>query len=208
MSFLETSHVADGPFGSSDPLADIVEYFQTNGYEVVQSTRGPRPAIMTWKAEEDEADDEASRLPETPAQDTHDEPGNEADDEAGDEADDGQEIIVRTQLRRGNKGASIWSSNMAELLSDVDIKLIGNSIRFAYTVETTLQRFNDDDNAFWAHEAKQAIRVATGGKAIDWRDNEAVRVSRQQKDIIMIGVQLAFIAAILVAVAYFAFDRM
>ncbi len=269
MSFLETSHVAEGPFGSSDPLADLIEFFQTNGYEVVDSTSGPRPSIMTWNdqtegdgpqheseestdtadsgqakdvsdaaAEEGPADDAAEAAADDAAEPADDAPeapetvddGNDAEDgdqvetpetDSGDldgsadaetsdgidESSENEEILLRVQLRRGKQGASIWSSNMAELLSDVDLKVIGNSIRVAYKIETTFQHFNDDDNAFWAQEAKQALRMAKGGKATDWRDNEEIRVSRQQKDIIMIGVQLAILAAILVAVAYFAFNR-
>jgi hypothetical protein len=264
LSFLETSHVAEGPFGSSDPLAGLIEYFRTNGYEVVDSTTGPRPAILTWKAEleGDEPEHGASATadataiqpkevsddnlpteeaaagaaaaaapepaeptdapealetkPETPNAsndaETADSDPEDGDDSAAnpndvDESATDDEIVLRAQLRRGKQGASIWSSNMADLLSEVDVKVIGNSIRIAYKIETTFQHFNDDDNAFWAHEAKQAIRMATGGKAIDWRDNEEIRVSRQQKDIIMIGFQLAVLAAILVAIAYFAFNR-
>ncbi len=251
MSFLETSHVAEGPFGSSDPLADLVEYFRTNGYEVVDSTSGPRPSIMTWKtetegdrgtaeptksdepsentpivAQEDAAQDpaqedaaQAGPAQEDPAQEDADDDNAvetpvlapENDDESvaetSDDSSKNEEILLRAQLRRGKQGASIWSSNMAELLADVDLKVIGNSVRIAYKIETTFQHFNDDDNAFWAHEAKQALRMASGGKAVDWRDNEEIRVSRQQKDIIMIGLQLAVLAAIMVAITYFAFNR-
>jgi len=236
LSFLETSHVAEGPFGSSDPLADLVEYFRTNGYEVVDSTSGPRPSIMTWKtetegdrgtAEPTKSDEPSENTPIVAQEDAAQDPAQEdADDdnavetpvlapenddesvaETSDDSSKNEEILLRAQLRRGKQGASIWSSNMAELLADVDLKVIGNSVRIAYKIETTFQHFNDDDNAFWAHEAKQALRMASGGKAVDWRDNEEIRVSRQQKDIIMIGLQLAVLAAIMVAITYFAFNR-
>lgn len=211
MSFLETSHVANGPFGSPDPLADLQHYFELNGYTVVEKTLGPRPEALTWKRVPSESDDKAdvTITPDDPREVSDQDPAETNSEEptpGPPPPEVSDEIIVALTMRRGEKGNSLWTSNMAELLCDLSIKLIGDSVRIAYKIETTLQHFNDDDNAFWAHEAKQATRVVLGqGKAIDWRENEEIRVGRQQKDILMVGVQLAVLAAILVAIGYFAF---
>lgn len=194
MSFLETSHVEEGPFGGPDPLQLLVEYFRVNGYEPVEETAGQRPSTLTW------TDRTTDTAPE-------DQAATESDQGAPQAAVDvPEEILLKVRMRRGQKGASYWTSNMAELLSDIEFKLIGNTVRLAYKVETTLQHLTDDDQRFWAHEAKQAMRVVKGeAKPVDWRENESIRVERQQKDILMVGVQLAFVAAVLVAIGYFAF---
>lgn len=196
MSRHHTSHRIDGPFIESDPIAELIRFYRANGYSVEQEKEGARPAGLEMRASSDE---EAPEDEESEVEDAED--AEDADDL--EDAD----VIVSATLVRGKEGASIWTSNMAELHAILQLELIGNTIKVDYDIETTMQHFTDDDRAFWSKEARKAESFVTGkvDAIIDWRENESIRIERQQKDIVVFGLQMMIVAAILMAILYFAF---
>ncbi len=166
--------------------------------------------------EDEDSDDEAEISSDADFDERGEEDSNDLErDEDPDDLDydegfvdeEASEIVVSATLIRGKEGASIWTSNMSELHAILDVSLEAGAVHVNYDIETTLQHFTDDDRAFWKKEASKAESFVTGkvDAIIDWRENESIRIERQQRDIVMFGLQMMVVAAILAAILYFAF---
>jgi hypothetical protein len=105
-------------------------------------------------------------------------------------------------MTRGKKGASIWSSDMTELLAQLTLEEVDAGISISYEVETTMQHFTDDDRAFWTREATHAQKFLTGkvDQPIDWRGNESARAEQLQRDILFLGLKLMMLTMFIVFV--------
>ena len=102
-------------------------------------------------------------------------------------------------LKRGKAGAGWWSSNMTDLLTELNIERNGETLDVTYHVDTTGQLMSDEDRAFWPSEVRAAERYLHGkGELVDLRDGEAKRVKKLEREHLRIGMWGAAIVFVFV----------
>lgn len=186
MAELRETHTIIGPFLDEDPLDTALLFLRTNGYRLLESEQGPRPAGLEVQPRspapstegeasetsdgDEPADDEdeghvdavEASADETAggATDGEDDgveslPEDEdADDHATIDAEPSADVTLRLHLERGSKSSGWFSSNLAELFTDLDVRLEGNVVRVAYRVTTTGQHLWNEEKEFWKREAR------------------------------------------------------
>lgn len=102
------------------------------------------------------------------------------DDNVDTELDEGRRSV---QLRRGKRGASWWTSNMARLFTRVEATRVEHAIRITYEIDVTGQLLNENERSFWRREARQAGYYAQGARSEpqDLREHEARRARNQRR---------------------------
>ena len=179
MSTYVTEQTIEGPFPSSTPLEDLVDFYRANGYRVLYETN-PSPNPLTHDqpdAQEDQAHNEV----------------DSADPEA-------EQPFEATKLSRGHDTAGWWSSNMTRLPTRIDVRPSEQAIEIRYEVDTTGQRLTEEDRDFWSQELRAAAQYLRNPsrQPRDLRHEEAKRAEQIRRRMLSYGIWGAIIAFFLV----------
>ena len=136
-------------------------------------------------SEAGEDDDDAAR--DETSEGVKDEVG-EGDAPTVQEADGGDDVepgdvLTKFTATRGEKWSGLTSSNMSDLLTNLEVNLVGNSVVLSYEVITTGQFLDDSERGYWKREAKALEQFLKGkGSLISVASDEEARARSARGD--------------------------
>ena len=183
MATFSTQKTLEGPFSTSAPIDDLIDFYLANGYRPVYDAT---------------ASSESADAP--PLGEPNDQPVELPDEEPFDLPDPEEADEVTLEVARGREAAGWWSSNMTRLPVRVQALRRNGEIQLRYEVDTTGQHLTDEDRDFWTDEIRAAMRYLRNPsrRPPDLRHEEAKRAEQIRRRMLSYGIWGAIIAFVFV----------
>jgi hypothetical protein len=183
MATFSTEKTIEGPFTTSTPIDDLIDFYLANGYRPVYDATAP-----------------SEGTDQTPLGEPHDQPIEAPDEQPFELPDPEATDAVTLEVARGRESAGWWSSDMTRLPVRVQALRRDGEIQLRYEVDTTGQVLTEEDRDFWTDELRAAMRYLRNParRPPDLRHEEAKRAEQIRRRMLSYGIWGAIIAFLFV----------